>query len=217
MAPEMDAATVTTILSNINNLYGNLVSYTVGLVLFVGAFVPAVISFFQRRQFTREYDELSKQMRTEMRDELRKVEDGLRASIAEVQKIEIEKLQESNNNLKSELLKEIGLIRGASFHLQANQNRERPVISLMSSKAALSLYLEGNDERNARAVLIIVNGALQKTNKVYLARNEEIEEYVTAILHDLTEHNTNGRYALDIDMIRRELKSAKDRDTPDAT
>jgi len=210
----MDAATITTILNNINSLYGNLVVYTIGLVAFVGAFVPTIISIFQRRQFTREYDELSKRLFAELRDKVSEAEKNLEASISEAQKGELEKIKVASEKMKIELQKEIGVVRASAFHLQANHHIDNPEICLSSCKNALPLYLQGDDERNARSILSIVTSALKKLNKNDLSEEPEIEAGIKEIIETLEQNNTNGRYELDISEINRLLRSAKKLEKP---
>lgn len=49
-----DLNSITTVVSNVNSLYDNLITYTVGLIAFVGAFIPAALALIQRRQFVKE-------------------------------------------------------------------------------------------------------------------------------------------------------------------
>ena len=210
----MDAATITTILNNINSLYGNLVVYTVGLVAFVGAFVPTIISIFQRKQFTREYDELSKRLFAELRDKISEAEKNLEASILEAQKGELEIIKAASEKMKIELQKEIGVVRASAFHVQANLHPDNPELCLLSCKNALPLYLQGDDERNARSILSILTNSLKKLNKNDLGEGSEIEVMIKNIIATLEENNTNGRYELNISEINRLLKNAKKLEKP---
>lgn len=208
MAVEMDVATVSTIINNINSLYGNLVSYTVGLILFVGAFVPGVISFFQRRQFTREYEELNKRVGMDIAERVREAEKALTEAIGTVQQDEFKKIEELNSALKNELTKELRVLKGNAFHLQA-QREEFPKLCLASCECALACYLEGEDEQNARSILNIIGVSMDKIGKGNAEDFEDIEQDVVSILDTLKRHDDTGRYAHDIENIKKKLRVAK--------
>ncbi|HEY6095510.1 MAG TPA: hypothetical protein VIU93_11215 [Gallionellaceae bacterium] len=217
MALDMDPNTISTIISNINGLYNNLVSYTVGLILFVGAFVPAVISFFQRRQFKQEYEDLSAKMTDEIRLRVKEAEENLRTFVTATQAAEIENLKRQNEELKRELTKQIGTARAAGFHNQANQQSgHNPRVALESCNWALPLYLEGKDEANAKAIIKIVLGALPTLSAAHAKERDEIENVVEGITDTLGLHDENGRYRLELQDIRRALKEARARMTAGA-
>lgn len=209
MAGEIDFATITTVINNINSLYGNLVNYTVGLILFVGAFVPAVISFFQRKQFTREYDELSKKMLSELREKVSEAEEKLKTLIAETQKVELEKIAASTVIMKNELLKEVGVVKAGAYHVQANQNRASPEICISSCAWAIPLYINGDDERNAQSIISIAVDCIGTLNKSILSESLEIEKAINRILKILRENDTNGRYYRSIIEIENGLRAAQ--------
>ncbi len=214
MASELDPTIVTNIIANINGLYNNLVAYTVGLILFVGAFVPGVISFFQRRQFTREYDELAKKMLQEIKEKVAAAQIELRTEILEVQKQELDKVTAAMEGMKANLTKSIGLSQAAAFHLQANQYLSSPGSCLRSCEAALPLYIGGSDERNARAILSITKSSLAKANNSHFTEIPELEETADTILATLQRNNVNGRYSHEIEEIKSALKDAKKRQAP---
>lgn len=211
MAVEIDVATVTAIISNINSLYGNLVSYTVGLILFVGVFVPAVISFFQSKQFTREYEELSKKMHSELREKISEAENNLRITITEAQKTELDKLKIASEEMKKELIKAMGVIKAHAYHVQANQNIDMPTLCLCSCEEALLLYIEGNDERNARSILGIISDSILKLNNDDFLDDPDLDNFASKIINTLTTFNENGRYAIDKAKIESNLRAAKKR------
>lgn len=208
----MDAATVSTILNNINSLYGNLIAYTVGLILFVGAFVPAVISFFQRRQFSREYEEVSKKLSADVKAVVAEAEVTLKAVLQEDLARRVEELRKENEKAREQLEQRLSIALAGTFHNQANQEKDKlPALCVGSCKDALPLYLDGQDERNARSILAILNGAIGRLNKDTLADRPDVEEEVKTIIDILKKHNVHGRYEHDIHAINEEMKLARKR------
>jgi hypothetical protein len=209
VATEIEA--LSTVLNNVNSLYTNLVTYTIGLMMFAGAFVPTVISFFNNRQLKQELADLKKQMVQELHDKTREAETRLENSLKETQQTEIDELKRLNQEQKKELMKEIGVVRAGTYHIQAREAKPHPHICLPSCAWAIRLYLEGDDERNARAVISIAKGALATTTKNQLDEEEEIEQSVEKILKILEEQNINGRYEHEISAVKIRLKAAKQR------
>jgi len=205
----VDPSVLTTIVSNINDLYSNLVSYTVGLILFAGAFIPSVISFFQRRQLTREHADLSNQLMRELEKRIGEAEQNLKAVILANQKEEIEKVHDAVAETRTNFEKQIGLAKAGLYHIQAN-NENYPFLSLQSCSIALPLYLDGEDERNARSILHIACTSMKSIKKDQLDEPEyEVESSVEKIIETLGKYNTNGRYVHDIREIKRLLHKVK--------
>ncbi len=210
MSIESDMVSISSIINNINGLYANLVNYTVGLILFVGAFIPGVISFFQRKQFNREYEDLSRRILAEIRHELSEAEEKLKSMIAEEQLKQLELLKETNKELENRLRTEICIVQGAASHLQAQQHDEYPDSCLSSCSDALFRYLEGKDERNARSIINIIKDTIEKLSASDFEESLfNPQQSVDKILETLKKHNVNGHYSHDIREIELEFKQKK--------
>ncbi len=214
----MDAATITTVINNINSLYSNLIAYTVGLILFVGAFVPTAISFFQNEQFKKEQEDIKKRISIEAEEKAKQLEISLNQTVQNALAKEIEKINKLGEELRNELEKETATAKAGAFHIQANNmvDRNWHDQALISCRHALGLYLIGLDERNARSVITIIESCLNKLNKKNFDNLPEIKESTQKIIDLLTEKNENGRYSIDLTNIKASLRNAEKRDPPKA-
>lgn len=213
----LDANTITAITSNINSLYTNLVSYTVGLILLVGALIPLAISFFQNKQFKAEQNNIKLQITNEIEALRIKIEDDLKSTTKLTMQDELNKFRAQMAEIRTELLREICCAKASSFHNQANMNTEIPELVISSCEAALSNYLEGSDERNARSILGIIEVTLTKLNKKSFETSPELQEDVDSIIKCLEENNENGRYSINLYAIKSSLKTAQKNETSTTT
>lgn len=183
--------------------------------MLLGALVPAVISFFQNRQFKREYTELKKQTTTEISNLAEETQKKLDETLKEALEEESKKIKIEITAFKKNLERQIAVAKGSSFHLQTNQYKSLyPDLALSSASDALKNYLDGEDERNSRAVLsIIETDILNNLDKATIEESPvDIEESVNNILKVLKDKNLNGRYAINMDVIKREFNNAKKRE-----
>ncbi len=209
----MDANALTTIINNIHSLYNNLVNYTIAVILLVGAGIPSLISFFQNRVFRKEQTELKNQISSEIADGLKEGKSHLDEIIKQALDEEIGKMRLELNEIKTTFDKEIACTKGNSYHLQSNQNIIKfPPLCIEDCKYALGFYMEGEDERNARSILIILMQALENLDKEMLDGIVDVKESIDEIIKILQQNNTNGRYEHDLEHIREGFKQAKKRE-----
>lgn len=208
----VDANTISTIINNINSLYSNLIAYTVGLLLFVGAFVPSIINFYQNRQFRKEQEEIKKNIGNEVTNAVIATEERLQVILQKALEEESKKIQANIDQLKQNLDKEIAGAHGSTYHLQANQQISQSIPALLSCKHALPLYIKAEQENNARKIIGIIDTHLNKIDKTMFDGYIDIDETIQDILKELRDNNVNSRYSGDIQKIEFGLKDAKKRE-----
>lgn len=178
----IDANLITAITNNINSLYGNLVSYTVGLMLLVGALLPLAISFFQQKQFKSEQDNIKRQISNDIEALKLKIEEDLKCSIQIMLKDELNIIQEQVSAIKAELDKEICIAKASAYHNQANINKDNSELRISSCAPALDFYLRGQDERNARSILGIIDSTIHKLNKKSFDDYADLKDELDSII-----------------------------------
>lgn len=239
MKPEEIVALINNINTLYNNSFYNLVAYTVGLMLFAGAFVPAIISFFMNRQFVREQESTVKQLEakiqelissakfnlaetlsTQVKNDLKQQESALTQK-AEALSVQVQsdlKLQESRftqriDEITSKFDKKINVSEGGQFHLQGNRNLDSKNFPSAAEDFAVSAayYFQGEDEQNLQIVLRNLHTCLPNVTKEQLEFAPNIEKFIESLIKRLKDKNPNGRYTNDIDSLSKELKLAQNR------
>lgn len=209
------------ILEKLNSFYagafGQLVTYTVGILALVGVLIPTAIASFQNRQLKRDQNALSAQISAE----LLAAKTHLNAKLAEEIAMSEAKLKEFVGTTRAEIAEEITkideLAKGRALHLQALTTRENsPSSSVFDCLSAVPSYVKGGDERNLRAVLIIFE---DECARVYEDDFKilDIEDAKTLAVESLKPLNTTGRYTQDIRMINVLTAEAKQRKRPATT
>lgn len=201
------------ILEKLNSFYsgafGQLITYTVGVLALVGVLVPAGIAAFQNRQLKRDQAALSAQISAELLTAKTELSAQFAKEIA-AREEELRKLvQDAKQELGKEIKKIDELAIGRSLHLQAlTAGRESPGTAVHDSLEAIRAYVRGGDERNLRAVLRIFEEAIEKVDQSDF-KPFDLDECATSALEALKELNQAGRYADDMRMIRLKLDEAK--------
>ncbi len=207
----LDANNITTIISNINSLYDNLITYSIGVLALVGGVVPFIINRIQNRSFKDEQEafliKINNDLEVKKEDIKISVREELKSFVLEEStKLETELVQKINT-----LEKSLKIAQGASFHVQANQDTN-PASKMKSCKTALGYYLEGEDERNVRSILHIIETNIDKLNKTHYESMSEPFENLKEIIQFLIDNNINGRYALNITLLKKKVRDAENRE-----
>jgi hypothetical protein len=204
------------ILEKLNTFYSGaftqLITYTVGILAFIGIVIPFAIASFQNRQLKNDQHSLSSQISAE----LAAAKDELNREIEEQMSKREEKLHQLVVETKSEIgleirkIDELALAR--SLHLQANSMADiDSAKSAADALAAAKGYAKYKDELNLIAVLHVFKSSIVQVN------NENFDQYEldkksNEAVESIEKLNQNGRYEADIKSIRREIAEAKKRD-----
>ncbi len=206
------------ILERLNSLYTNafnqLLIYTIGLVAFVGAVIPLIITYIQNRSFRREQQTITKELQDEakrIREELKQnLREDLLKDIAESEK----RLSDALTKKDIELTKKISNADAGVFHVQGTVSRQATHygLAVQDFTLAAAYYLIGEDELNLQRVLRSVLDMLKKVDKNELALVDKVYDTINSLIKALSAHNINGRYTDMINSIERELNEAKKRE-----
>lgn len=208
----MDANTLTSIISNLNSIYNNLINYTVGIILVVGAIIPAAISFFQNRGFRKEQIEIKNQINSEISKSIIEMEIRLKEIVNNELKEVMDKINLEIATIKSEFQIKNANTTGRLFHLQANQNDGYPEVCIPSCLTALENYIIGEEEDGVRRILFVIEVTLNRVNKIIFENSEELKKNLTDIEFTLSKNNRNGKYSMDIEKLKNGIKDAKKRE-----
>ena len=220
----MDQATFE-ILEKLNSMYSSafnqLVTYTVGLMAFVGLLVPVVVSWIQNRSFQREMDAIAERLQEEaskIREELKKslreelvteLRTEIRNEIAAIERRFTDSLTAKEVELSRKI---IGADAGV-FHVQGmlNATGNHHGAAVISFCGAASHYLLADDERNLQRVLGSMTEHLKKVDLKQIDP-AEVEEAIGSLTQSLTAKDINGRYTDTIKRIERTLADARTRE-----
>lgn len=210
--PNLDIGTLSSVIANINSLYSNLVSYTVGLILVIGALIPLIISYLQQRQFKAEQEAIRNQISNEVKLRTDSMEEELQEKFKRMLTNELNAYKlEAAERLK-EIERDVYAAQAGAYHVQANANEDSPVICIGSCADALLLYFQANSERNIRSILAILENNIEKLSKDDFEANEDLKENIDAMLKLLTDNNQNGRYSIDLEDLKRAYSVARKRE-----
>jgi hypothetical protein len=155
----MDASTVTTIMNNINTLYSNalgqLITFTIGILAFVGVLLPLIISFLQNRQLKADHKNLNEKISLDIQAAKIVLNKDIKNEIVK----EIEEFKEEILKLQQEMNKEnirkMTVIEAKTYHVQAVTqilSRDYPT-AFQDLMTAIVSYVEADDELNVQAAL----------------------------------------------------------------
>lgn len=207
----LDANNITTIVNNINGLYDNLITYSIGVLALVGGVVPFIINKIQNKSFKDEQESLLKKINNELEAKKEEIKNTLKEELCDYIEVENAKLEAKLTEITNNLGKQLNIAKGRSFHLQANNSTD-PAQKIQSCMWALENYINGDDERNARSVLLIIDQSVMKLNKTYLDNDHDPFECIKKIIELLEDNDINGRYSMNIDTIRSHAKAAEKRE-----
>lgn len=214
----MDGNTVTTILNNINNLYSSavtqLITYTIGMMAFVGVILPVVISLLQSRQLKADQANLTQKMETAI--------ENAKVALSEQIKLELQaemasyerRITEIRDALTKNIQRAEDRVNAKTHHLQANSFLEKNLFmdALEDCAYAAEGYASSGDERNMQAILDNVAGRiLPRLNRSHFDDSTNAEEKLQTILKAIEPLDQNDRYRRDKDKLNEAMKSAKAR------
>lgn len=191
-----------------NTAWSQLVTYTLGLLAFVGGLIPLLIHYHQNKQFKREQETLKREIGNEVlkaRDELLA---GLKGQFESEEKKFVEKLKGLQENFE----KKICTAEGRAFHIQGGNNidEKRYKSALQDFVAAARGYLKGEDELNLqRALLVITDTCLPKVAAKEIEDNPDLVNEIEKLLGALKAADVNGRYTDTIRKIKKGLQKAR--------
>lgn len=206
------------ILEKINTLYSGaiaqLITYTIGVLAFVGILVPTLIGILQSRQLTADHKILSALITSEIA--LAKA--GLDADVELLHQENELKLKElieaTTKEIRAEILKSEKASVARSLHLQANTEHDtNPVGACSDALKALICYSESGNESNIPAVLNIFEACISKCVGEDLKNLEvnDLEVKVKEAVAALKQINDSGRYNRDIQSLQVAITQAKAR------
>jgi type II secretory pathway pseudopilin PulG len=195
----------------------------VGIVFgVVGVVVPAGIAYFQARQARNELEQLKRQLSSEMTQAIADAVLAEKEVMLREQALALTSFQERSDkviaDLRDEIRRESGALRGSSFHVQAlaSVNANHSAFAVTSACNAIPHYLLGKDFGNLRTVCAhIALVELRKTNGDSLGRHKDkLVESCEAALKAMREGNVEGNLSDLIRDLRYELDECLRRTTP---
>lgn len=203
------------ILEKLNSFYSGafaqLITYTVGVLAFIGILIPFGIATFQNRQMKRDQTTLSAHIALE----LAAAREQLSKEITEQISNREMKLQEQIKAMRQEIAREVkkidSLASARTLHLQAAANlKSHPGKSTFDCLSAIPEYGDSGDERNLIAVLRLLESSVQKTTAEDF-KNLSLEAARDGAIKVLEKLNQGGRYTQEIETLNRALAKAKER------
>jgi hypothetical protein len=194
---KLNSGEIISLIANINGLYNNLVAYTVGIMLFAGALIPGIISFFLNRQIKIEQETTIKRLMAELEGAKRELADSLVEKVnAEFEVVE-KKILRRMAGLETKFNEKIAVAEGGQYHIQGNVNLKQEFYSEAADDfaSAARYYINGRDELNLQSVLEGLNeDCLHKMNRSDFEEDVGLENKIRNLLTTLGEFSENGRY-----------------------
>jgi hypothetical protein len=198
-----------------NDAFSQLVTYTLGLMGFVGIIIPFVSNWLQSRTLRAEKENLEEKIRlgiAEAREELEKANQEQAEKTALKLKVSLESTLASKTK---EIDEKIYCLEAATFHIQGNAILARHHFALAACNfcdASIN-YLLGKDEGNAQRTLnLLVHDCFPEVNKEdYEKEYLGLEEKLKSLLNTLESNDENGRYRDTIVTIKGELRESQSR------
>lgn len=201
------------ILEKLNSLYSGAISqvitYTVGVLAFVGILIPVLIGLLQSRQLKNDHKSLSAAITAEMQA----VKVNFQAEMTRLHdenELKLKKLiEDTTKEIKVEILKSENASEGRAMHLQANSNRVHyPASACSDALSAIALYAKSGSETNIAAIFGVFNETVASINESDV-QEFDLEDQSKSAITALEKLNGNGRYLRDISSIRLGVSQAK--------
>lgn len=199
------------ILTKLNDLYSGalnqIITYTIGLMAFVGILVPSLISYLQNKQFRRDHESIKLEILAELKERNEVLEKEL-----------AERVDKEFNLIKVNMLREIteksAQVSGRVNHNQATMCQKDGFYNHATRAAiwAANDYLIGKHEGNLVKILSHLPSLLSQLDKSILEEESDIETMLNAMLEQLEKFNENGRYSNEVENIQKALRAAKKRE-----
>lgn len=172
----MDANTVTAIINNINSLYSNaigqLITFTIGILAFVGILLPAIVSFLQSRQLKADHKTLSDKISLETQMTKAALIEELKSTLADELTSFEKKVSEIKDELNMSILKSTARANAKAHHLQATTSMASGdyIGVFKDCVTAITDYAVAEDEANMQIVLkaILIPSVLPNLKKLIL-------------------------------------------------
>lgn len=204
-------------LSQLSTLYtetmSQLITITVSILALVGVIIPALVSWLQTRQLSKEQKALTTEIENKIEQALRNMQTQYAEEFAKESEKFKNALEESQIRFQKELSRIEAQSDAKAFHLQAMQNKERKFYSgtLLSVATAATNYAKCLDESNLLRVWRVAEDVWPHINAKDFEDSDNLEEAVNNSLAGIASINTNGRYDDLLSEIKRYLKDAKAR------
>lgn len=199
------------VLNKINNLYSGalnqIITYTIGLMAFVGILLPILISFVQNRQFRRDHDAITSMIAKEITNAQEKLEKQISDTIED-------KFREFRLELLDQVQLKTRAVSGRVNHNQAlSLYRDNQYIdAIYACTWAADDYLAAADEANLIRILNVMDPILNRLNKSDFEENTEIKVRLDRVIENIKEINSNGRYSNEITKLSKNISSALKRE-----
>lgn len=203
------------ILEKLNTFYSGaftqLITYTVGILAFIGIVIPFAIATFQNKQLKKDQTSLSNQianeliaakeeMKREIEEQMSKREEGLRKLVLE-----------TKNEIDSEIRKFDRLAFARSVHLQARSLLvDYPASAAFDALNAAKHYATYKDEQNLISSLALFKEAIPKVCKTDFD-DYDIKKACDDAVKSIEKLNEHGRYTQELKFIKQSVVEAEKR------
>jgi hypothetical protein len=201
------------ILEKLNSLYAGaisqLITYTVGVLAFVGLLIPVFIAALQRRQLKQDHESMLARLSTEVAAAKAELVKSLSEESIQTEERLREALESTKAELKAEMNRANAGHKAHAFHIQAQNLQAGATSRIEDCLLATSNYVIAGDEFNLRTILNVCNG-LWKTAKLEdLEHIPNFDEAFNEGLAALRTLNKTGRYSADIQALTSGFNSLK--------
>jgi len=196
-----------------SNAYNQLIVYTVGLLAFLGAVVPSILTVLSNRALRKENEKLQLKSETNAKNIEEALEIKLTAKIETTLKgMEEEYLRKMEAKIaetKSDLEKLSNQMTGSVYHLQATHFRDQddPNPAFDDCITSTSHYIDAGDEMNMQHTLSMAKGCLSKLFDSDFEENSGWDARFSSLMDKLSGINKANRYS---DLIRNMNKAFTD-------
>jgi hypothetical protein len=216
----MDANTVTTVINNINSLYSNaisqLITYTIGILAFVGIFIPLAISRMQNKQLKADNKALADKVATELAEAKKILIAELKVELSKEVALLDAKIVGIKEELEENISRKSAGLNAKSHHAQGNKFFEgnKNIEAFKEYLIAMKDYAKAKDEGNIQAIVGNLEKVLPKLNQDDFVHKVGLEALAEKAIQMVDSINTNGRYTSDIRKLKEAFQSAQSRVKP---
>ena len=178
------------LLEKVNSFYSTsfnqLMTLTIGLIAFIGVFVPLLFAYYQNRKSTLELEAL--EAKIDQKIEQSKIE--LLNNIEQEISLCLESLSKDNE-------KKVNALASGIYHIQANNQLSSGKYknAANSIAAAISYAVDGGEELNlGRQLIILTKKILPNLTAKEEPNIDGLDDMIDAIVNKISVLNENGRY-----------------------
>lgn len=216
----MDGNAVTSILNNINTLYSaavsQLITYTIGMMAFVGVLLPVVISLLQSRQLKADQANLTQKLEAAIVQAKTSLSEQIKADLKEEMATYEARIAEIKDGLTEDIKRAKDEAVARTHHLQAISliGKGLFVDALADCANAAPGYASCGHEQNLQIILDVVGDTiLPKLNRSHF-ENTNAEESLGALFEAFEPLDENKRYRRYKEKLTAAIKSARARPAP---